>query len=448
MLSGAMSRCRKSPLCTISSASSSGARIAVELGLARRALEALQPGLEAAALLELQHHVAGVVGEEVAVHAHDVGVNEAGERPRLLDEALEPPLVVLGAALRARRGLAGGAAGGVVGGKVFLDGDEPGQRRLVGEIGDAEAAGAQHALDAIVANQLRPLRQRQQVGVGRRVGLLHCHSHRGPTDDAHAGSIPRQIVMASFALRRAHSSARCPRTELGESAGNIVAEEWAVAWRTHGLFQAAAVLAMFPPSCSGRDLLKELEMQPATIPAVLLAIALLVACWAAPGLLAAASAAGDRPAPATWCAKSRSLARRAAADARHLERGHFRRSGKGGGSIARCRLSASAGAGARPVRAAAVAGGGTPVFRRAGRSAPPNAAGCQSRRPVASRSCGGIATRRSRARLLPCGRTRPGSRRKTATPARCRSPARRSASAGTRTTTSACPIRPSTAITR
>jgi hypothetical protein len=54
---------------------------------------------------------------------------------------------------------------------------------------------------------------------------------------------------------------------------------------------------MFPPSCSGRDLLKELEMQPATIPAVLLAIALLVTCWAAPGLLAAASAA-DEPARA------------------------------------------------------------------------------------------------------------------------------------------------------
>ncbi len=54
---------------------------------------------------------------------------------------------------------------------------------------------------------------------------------------------------------------------------------------------------MFPPSCSGRDLLKELEMQPATIPAALLAIALLVACWAAPGLLAAASAA-DEPARA------------------------------------------------------------------------------------------------------------------------------------------------------
>jgi hypothetical protein len=50
---------------------------------------------------------------------------------------------------------------------------------------------------------------------------------------------------------------------------------------------------MFPPSCSGRDLLKELEMQPATIPAVLLVVALLVTCWAATGPLAAASAADE-----------------------------------------------------------------------------------------------------------------------------------------------------------
>src|SRR6185295_5272998 len=102
------------------------------------------------------------VGEEVPVDADDVGVNEARERARLLDEALEPPLVVLGATLRAWRGLAGGAAGGVVGGKIFLDGDDPRQRRLFGEIRDAEAAGTQHALNAVVANQLRPLRQRQQ----------------------------------------------------------------------------------------------------------------------------------------------------------------------------------------------------------------------------------------------------------------------------------------------
>src|SRR4029450_12057680 len=42
------------------------------------------------------------------------------------------------------------------------------------------------------------------------------------------------------------------------------------------------------------------EMQPATLPAVRLAIALLLACWAAPGLLAAASAADESArAPAT-----------------------------------------------------------------------------------------------------------------------------------------------------
>jgi len=50
---------------------------------------------------------------------------------------------------------------------------------------------------------------------------------------------------------------------------------------------------MFLPSCSGTVLLEELEMPPANIPAVLLATALLTAFWAAPGLLAAASAAGE-----------------------------------------------------------------------------------------------------------------------------------------------------------
>lgn len=46
---------------------------------------------------------------------------------------------------------------------------------------------------------------------------------------------------------------------------------------------------MFLPSCSGRLLLKELEMPPAQIPAALLAIAL----WAAPCLTAAVCAAGE-----------------------------------------------------------------------------------------------------------------------------------------------------------
>jgi hypothetical protein len=50
-------------------------------------------------------------------------------------------------------------------------------------------------------------------------------------------------------------------------------------------------------------LLEELEMQPATIPAVLLAIALSVLCWAAPGPVAAATVA-DEPARAFAAAET------------------------------------------------------------------------------------------------------------------------------------------------
>lgn len=54
---------------------------------------------------------------------------------------------------------------------------------------------------------------------------------------------------------------------------------------------------MFLPSCSGTNLLKEFEMQPAILPAVVLAMALAAASWAAPAFLATASAA-DGPARA------------------------------------------------------------------------------------------------------------------------------------------------------
>ena len=197
----------------------------VELGLPRRALEALQPGLEAAPLLEVEHHVAGVVGPEVAVDAHDVGVDEAGERLRLLDEALEAPLVVLGAVLRARRGIAGGAARGEVGREVFLDGDEPGQRHLVGQVGDAEAAGPQHALDAVVADQLRPVRQRQQVGIGRRAWVASPFPSR-PIGYEHKGEHCPATVVGLLRAVTASGLRPPPRAELPQGAGNNVAERW------------------------------------------------------------------------------------------------------------------------------------------------------------------------------------------------------------------------------
>jgi hypothetical protein len=52
---------------------------------------------------------------------------------------------------------------------------------------------------------------------------------------------------------------------------------------------------MFLPSCSGTDLLKEIEMQPAIRSGPVLALALAAACWATPELCAAASAAEGEP---------------------------------------------------------------------------------------------------------------------------------------------------------
>ena len=99
------------------------------------------------------------------MHAHDVGMVEARQRLRFLDEAVEAPLDSRRRipASEARRRCP--AARGEIGGEVFLDGDEAGERFLVGQIGDAEAARAQHPLDAVVADQLRPVRQSQQVSM-------------------------------------------------------------------------------------------------------------------------------------------------------------------------------------------------------------------------------------------------------------------------------------------
>ena len=443
MLSGAMSRCRKSPSCTISSASSSGVTIRSSSGWRGARFRPFSQALKLPALLEVEHHVAGVVGAEVAVDAHDVGMNEAGERLRLLDEALEPPLVVLGAVLRARRGMAGGAAGGEVGGKVFLDGDEPRQRQLVGEIGDAEAAGTQHALDAVVANQLRPVRQRQQVGVGRRVGLLHCHSHHGPTDNEHAGSIPRKTVVASFAPSARPQLRTSPPNGTEGECGQYCGGRMGLAWRMAALLQRLQRAGHVPAVMLRQGFAQRVGNAASNNPG---------------------RAARDRPVGQRVGRRRALLAAASAAGAagsvrlptscrprRHLERlAHsLRRIATQAGELLGAGLPAGAGAGDRPV---------APCSSCRRQRSSPSAVQAAARRKT-KRAASRAAQLRAGAaevpseesaerRCIPCGRTRPGSRCKTAPPERCRSPARRSASAGTRTTTSACPIRPSTAITR
>ena len=73
-----------------------GTKQSIQLCLPRRPAKTAQPCLEAAALLELQHHVAGVIFAEIAVYSDNVGVIEARERLGFFDEPVEAPLVVFG----------------------------------------------------------------------------------------------------------------------------------------------------------------------------------------------------------------------------------------------------------------------------------------------------------------------------------------------------------------
>ena len=90
---------------------------------------------------------------------------EARQGARLVEEALQPPFEIV---LRAAR--AGGDVGqlqaqGEIDRQVFLDRQLLVQGGVFGEIGDAEAAAAQHALDAIL-RQPKSRRQRLRIIVG------------------------------------------------------------------------------------------------------------------------------------------------------------------------------------------------------------------------------------------------------------------------------------------
>ena len=100
----------------------------VKLGLPRRPVQTGEPTLEALPVLEVQHHVCGAVGAEIAVDAIDVRVVELGERLRLVDEAGQAPVVVLLAVCRLRPDRRRGIAHGKIAREVFLDGDEAVER--------------------------------------------------------------------------------------------------------------------------------------------------------------------------------------------------------------------------------------------------------------------------------------------------------------------------------
>ena len=74
----------------------------IEFLLSWCSAEILQPGLEIFSFLKMQHHVGGVVRAEDAVHFDDVAMIELRERLRLVDEAVEAPIVIAGRTCRAR----------------------------------------------------------------------------------------------------------------------------------------------------------------------------------------------------------------------------------------------------------------------------------------------------------------------------------------------------------
>jgi hypothetical protein len=148
----------------------------------------IQPAFEALPFLEVQHHVAGVVRAEVAIDPHDVRVREFRESLRFLDEAVEPPFVIAGAILRAWRRLDAIGTSGKIAGKIFLDRDDAVERDLVGEIGHAEPAGAEDALDFVIAYEFGPARKRNEVGHNPRDA---CNATRWPLPSSTHGLFSR-----------------------------------------------------------------------------------------------------------------------------------------------------------------------------------------------------------------------------------------------------------------
>ena len=108
------------------------------------------PELQRAAVLDLQHHVGRAEGLEEAGDADDGAVAKGSQRARLHEEAVQP-LPVARQVLAGRRGDAavGGAKDDVLR-EILLDRDGRVQVHVGREVGDAEAAFAQHAVDPVL----------------------------------------------------------------------------------------------------------------------------------------------------------------------------------------------------------------------------------------------------------------------------------------------------------
>ena len=133
---------------------------AQHLGLLELLLLAAHEGVEGLALLVVHHEVGGAVALHVVGDAHDARVPELGEGAGLLEEALQPELVLVGdllAARRDRRRL--GLAHGELDRQVLLQGHVGLEPVVPGLVGDPEAPGAELGEDLVIPDsRARPER--------------------------------------------------------------------------------------------------------------------------------------------------------------------------------------------------------------------------------------------------------------------------------------------------
>jgi hypothetical protein len=149
---------------------------------------------------------------------------EARQRPRLFQKARPPPLERLHVPLRTRaHGHAGVALAELVG-EIFLDRDGSRQPDVLGLVGDAEAARADHFPDPVAAREDRIFRQRlttihgpllRSVDPLDGVGLV-CSS--GTAINARAFALPRPLLsrLPNICAVSADTPVHRARTDLWE----------------------------------------------------------------------------------------------------------------------------------------------------------------------------------------------------------------------------------------
>ena len=175
-------------------------------------------------------------------HTHDVGVAEGGQGAAFDQEAVQSALVAIAVARGVgRHGLARGAEGDLLG-QVLLDGHARVEVDVGGQVGDAEATLAQHAVDAVFV-QAKAGWQGQggaglrwawwgrswdlRLGGWRGVALGPMRIDDGLVFVLRAGWRHHRLVgIVQFAVRRVHAllCSRSPKGECPIFSGNSASQ--------------------------------------------------------------------------------------------------------------------------------------------------------------------------------------------------------------------------------